>query len=414
MKLPLPLLLLLAVAPSPEIRYFKYQRPIQTTQQSGQTCLTLDPQIFTHAAPELADLRLYNGQSEIPFVVHLSAPAETPENNLPVMNLGLSKGQTTFNANMPDGNYADLELTLDATDFIATVNVTGIGRENHDQTDLGSYTIFDLTHQKLGRSTALHLPVSNFPELRFQVSSPIKPGNIHGLTVSRYSTSEPRFQTVAQSSHATQQPHKTIFEFTIPANIPIERIAFSPSASPASFSRNISVTVVSEDKDEKHHFQSTIGGNILRLHTTRNNHRIDEERLTIPVSNASQSSPGKWVVTVENADDAPLSLTSVRLEILERQLCLESAANTAYTLYYGDPALASPRYDYASLFTAQARPASASLGPEQPNSRYQPRPDQRPFSEKHPALLWTALLSVVALLAIVAFRTARQSTPPTP
>ena len=66
-------------------------------------------------------------------------------------------------------------------------------------------------------------------------------------------------------------------------------------------------------------------------------------------------------------------------EMLERTLCFEAAANTSYTLYYGDPALAAPRYDYATLFVAQANALQATAGPESLNPAYQPRPDERPF-----------------------------------
>ncbi len=104
-----------------------------------------------------------------------------------------------------------------------------------------------------------------------------------------------------------------------------------------------------------------------------------------------------------------MSLQSVRLEMLERTLCFDAAANTAYTLHYGDPALAAPQYDYARLFSPQANPLQATAGPEQPNPAWQPRPDERPFTEKHPILLWAALIGVIALLAGIAFKSQKQA-----
>ena len=77
-------------------------------------------------------------------------------------------------------------------------------------------------------------------------------------------------------------------------------------------------------------------------------------------------------------------------------------------LYYGDPVLASPRYDYATFYTAQADAAQANAGPEEPNPIYQPRPDERPFTERHPALLWSALVLVIVLLGGIALRAAKQ------
>jgi len=89
--------------------------------------------------------------------------------------------------------------------------------------------------------------------------------------------------------------------------------------------------------------------------------------------------------------------------MLERRLCFDATAGAAYTLYYGDAALAAPQYDYASLFVLQHDAAGAQLGAESANPAWQARPDERPFTEKHPILLWVALIVVIALLGAVAF-----------
>jgi hypothetical protein len=44
---------------------------------------------------------------------------------------------------------------------------------------------------------------------------------------------------------------------------------------------------------------------------------------------------------------------------------------------------------------------------------WRPRPDERPFTEKHPILLWIALIVVIALLGAVAFRSLK-TTPANP
>jgi len=122
---------------------------------------------------------------------------------------------------------------------------------------------------------------------------------------------------------------------------------------------------------------------------------------------ADFNQPAKWTVTIDNGDDAPLEINLVRLQMLERRLCFDAAPGAGYTLYYGDAALAAPRYDYATLFRPQANAAQVQAGPEQPNPTYQPRPDDRPFTEKHPALLWVALALVVVLLGLIAIRSVK-------
>ena len=423
MKLALGVLLLAAAAPSPEIRYFQYERPVlHTPSHAGQACLVLSAELLSHAAPELADVRLYGNDVEVPWVLHLVAPQEAAEKTILPLNLGLRAGETVFDAALPEGSYSDLQLDVTAHDFIATVTVSGSRTEGASlatspATELGAYTIFDLTRQRLGRSTVLHLPKSDFPFLHFQLTDPIRPENITGISVSQIASNPPQYESVAQSSHITRKGHASILEFTVPAHVPVDRIAFSPATRPENFSRNVTIAVMAEIPASANDrtgpsIPITTSGNLLRIHTTQNGHRLNEEHLAIDTPGTNFDTAQKWTITIDNGDDAPLSLQTVDLEMQQRSLCFESSENAHYALYYGDPALTAPRYDYASLFTPQADAAQAAAGPELHNPQYQPRPDGRPFSEKHPALLWTALVLVVALLGFIALRSAKRTPSP--
>jgi hypothetical protein len=415
MRLGAGLLLMTVVAASPEIRYFRYERPIERApQQAGQVCLALGSEIFAHASPQLADLRLYHDGTETPYVIRTAAQAEGTEKSIAPLNLGARGGQTVFDAELPDMHYSDLQLDVTAQDFIATVTVSGSrAKGGNAETKLGTYTIFDLTRQRLGRSTVLHLPESDLPNLHFRIAGPISPENVKGLSVERLPASQPVYMTVAESAQVTQKGRSSILEFTVPAHVPVDRIAFVPGAMPSLFSRDVSISVTavlaSPAREGAEPRQPVVSsGNLLRVHSNQNGHRIDEERLTIDAPSVDFDTAAKWTVTIDNGDDAPLTFSTVRLQMLERTLCFEVPANASYALYYGDSALTAPRYDYATLFVAQANAAPATAGPEQMNATYQPRPDERPFTEKHPALLWVALIAVIALLGAIALRSAKR------
>jgi hypothetical protein len=115
----------------------------------------------------------------------------------------------------------------------------------------------------------------------------------------------------------------------------------------------------------------------------------------------------RWTVTIDNGDDVPLTLQTVQLEMAERKLCFDAAPGAIYMMMYGDAALTAPRYDYATLFSPEARAAVAALGPEQANPEYSTRPDTRPFTERHPVLLWLALILVIIVLGGVALKTTK-------
>jgi hypothetical protein len=416
MKLSAGILLIAFVATSAEVKYFRYERPIQ--KSSGQSCFALDPGIFPHAASQLADLRLYRDGAETPFAIRTDAPAEAVEKPITPMNLGSRGGQTVFDAAMPDGRYNDIQLTVSGQKFIATVTVSG-GQSGTGSpvTRIGSFTIFDLTSQRLGRSTVLHLPESDFRYLHFSVAGPVAPRDITGISVDQLPANQPKYQLAAESSRLVLKGHTSVVDFTLPAHLPVDRIIFAPDAEPAFFSRDVTISVqpVSPSKaeiDSQPPQPVTWSGTILRVHKIDNGRRIDEERLAIDPRWTDLSGPSKWTITIENGDDVPLKMESVRLEMFERTLCFEAANDGGYKLYYGDPALEAPRYDYAQLYSGQATAFQTEAGSETLNAAFQPRPDDRPFTEKHPVLLWVALGVVIALLGAIALRSAKRSSVP--
>jgi hypothetical protein len=410
------LLLIWAATPlSPEFQYFRYARAIERSAPEGrQTCVAVDPAIFPHAAPQLADLRLYRDATETPYAIQMSEPTPQNSRHVPLLNLGETKGHTVFDAAMPAGTYGDLELGIDGRDFLAAVTVTGRQMEAAGPAArLGSFTIFDLTRQKLGRSTVLHLPVSDFRYLHFQIDGNVKPSSVKGLAVPGNAGSEPKYIAVSATSTIRQQGPQTVIEFTLAAHTPVDRIAFVPGAQPANFSRDVEVRVFTDvgKRAESYELVQTwsSSGNLLRVHRVENGHAINEEHLSVPAPSGLTDEPTRWRIAIENGDDTPLDLKSVRTEMVRRDLCFDAAAGATYRLLYGDEAVSAPRYDYASLFKLQNDSAQASLGPEAPNPTYEPRPDSRPFTDRHPILLWVALGAVVLLLGAITLRTAKST-----
>lgn len=417
MQLRTPLILLLLTAATPQAKYFRYERSIAAAgAKPGQTCVALDAGIYEHAAPGLADVRLYRAGSrnqETPYVIREATPVTASAKEIAPLNLGHKGPHTTFEAEMPQGHYSDVELDISAKNFIATVAVTGApdqtGREG---TELGLFTIFDLTGQKLGRSTVLHLPESDLKYLYFRIDGPLKPDDVHGLSVERVPARQ-QYVTVADTNQGSQKDKSTIFTVQVPAHVPVQRVEFLAGADPANFSRDVTVKAqpipsTRQTADQLPPQPVESSGTLLRLHTTREGHPIDEEDLAIaaPWTNFGDA-PSTWTVTIDNGDDAPLTISAVRLEMAARRLCFDAAAGAQYSLMYGDAALSAPRYDYATLFEPQADASVATLGPEKINPDFEARPDERAFTERHPGLLWIALVGVVLVLGIVAIRTAK-------
>src|SRR5690242_3659202 len=72
MKLATLALYLLAFAgavPSADPAFFRYERNVSVTTSDQQNYVVVNPEIWSHARPDLADLRLYDGGTQIPYVL---------------------------------------------------------------------------------------------------------------------------------------------------------------------------------------------------------------------------------------------------------------------------------------------------------------------------------------------------------
>ncbi len=111
---------------------------------------------------------------------------------------------------------------------------------------------------------------------------------------------------------------------------------------------------------------------------------------------------------VHNGDDPPLRITDVRLQF-ERRVYFETPGRGQLALYYGDEKLGPPVYEYARLFQLDKAATLASLAPEVSNDAYTGRPDDRPWSERHPVVLWITIIGAVVILGGIALRSLRVS-----
>jgi hypothetical protein len=452
---PTLLLLLLAYAfqtaprgepPVATPEHLRYQRTLTWAQDKppAQVCAILDAQIFPHAEPALKDLRIFRVETsaaatphEIPYAITLSESLTEDIEPARVLNLGTGPGPTiVFDLEMPDRPYTDVVLDLSGSNFLATATVTGAHElAAHAKTvALGTYTLFDLSAQHLSRDTTLPLQESTFRYLHVVLAasptpgtaaSEVQPVKVTGAQIPPSRESQTLYTTIGTTSTPTTgaNPRETRFTLPLPLRVPVERVSFDiPSTYHGNFSRDIEVDAILEEPVRYGEAATrrlnepgveTVYGTISRVHSTQGGHRIDLQQLSIPaILGSNLQSPATVSVVIKNGDDQPIPITAVRLEMRQRQICfappslLDDIANLA--LYYGDPTLQPPIYDYARLFASSATATPATLGPELPNPAYHPpAAEARPFTERHPEVLWIALIAAILALGLVAFRSSR-------
>jgi len=114
-----------------------------------------------------------------------------------------------------------------------------------------------------------------------------------------------------------------------------------------------------------------------------------------------------------NGNDEPLHALQLTLLAVPRVLVFKPQASNAYRIAYGNDRATSPQYDLSHYL--DAGPAKSTLdralGPEELTKNYK---DPRPFSERHPSVLWIALGVAILLIGLTAIKTLRTPGAPAP
>ena len=410
----------------PKLTDFRYRRELVLPAgmaAGAQSCAVLDGMTYAHAAPALADVRLFGGEGvdaqEIPYALTISETgfASDPAT---VLNLG-KRGQTvTFDLQMPDRLYSGLLLQLGGVNFLAAAKVTGLrSLKDADGTTLGTFTLFDLSGQRLGRSTTVALPESGFPFLHVELAFSQAPGQprfeaspalVEGVQVPPSREAQTLYTPVAETAVLAERGHESVAAFVLPAHVPVERVSFvlAPGYT-TNFSRPVRILARADKTNGGEDPASEeIRGEISRVRMAQGGDLIRESSLGIPaILGSNLQSAAKVEVVVENGDDRPLGVQAVRLEMRQRKLCFDAPA-MHIALYSGAKGVKAPVYDFSRVFQPAQTAAVARLGPETANPAYLPPADTKPFSERHPGLLWVALVGVLLVLGGVAWRSAKR------
>ncbi|HEU5234776.1 MAG TPA: DUF3999 family protein [Terriglobales bacterium] len=386
---------------SPSVSHSKYQRPIQVSA-AGQNYIAVDEVIWKHARPDLGDLRLLSGDSEIPYAISVQRGSlEEDRKDLTVFQQATVQGKTQFLIDMSGlAEYDHVQLKLATKNFVAHARVEGQD-DPHAKTwaGLGSTIIYDLSRENLGSNTTLRIPRSTYKYLRITVDGPVQPSDVQGA-VSKMAEEQPAvWRDVASLNAPAQSGKDTVFTFSLPETVPVERVSFSIAPSAQNFRRDVEI------RDEKDGWLGS--GEIERVHMVRAGQKIDSEQQSVAFS-ANGHTTVK--VIVHNGDDRPLDISGARLQQLERRIYFDASAPARLLIYYGDEKLNSPVYDYAKLFQQSKNAVAAQLGAETLNAAFTQRPDERPWSERHQFVLWIAIVLAVLGLGAVAIRSMRTAT----
>jgi len=380
------------------ISYLKYFRDVEGVAAGHQQYFVVDETVWQHARPDLADLRLFAAQNEVPYALSTERGSlETERREVRVLQPATIGGKTQFFLDMAGlAEYDRIELRLSARNFVVKVRVDGQDDLHGGKwATLADTILYDLSDDNLGGNTTLRLRLTSYKYLRVTMDGPVKPSEVQSAWANVREEEKEIWRTIPAQSKREEQGKDTVFTFSVPRNVPVERLDFSIDPAQPNFRREVDI----QDGINQPPGASRRLGEISRVHMVRHSQKIDFEQSTLDLGGTQ---PETMKIIVHNGDDPPLKITGVRLQQYQRRLYFTSSS--APQLYYGDEKLESPIYDYAKLFQKDAQATEAQLEPEQSNSAYTGRPDERPWSERHPVVLWIAIIGAVLILGAMALR----------
>ena len=394
---------MIASAASLDLSAWKYRKRIALTLGDGFAVVKLDREIFIGARNTLADVRIVRDGEEIPSVIHYDAVGNLTLPSLKIVDKGIVEGKGVQFTLIASGAHDRVFIATKKHNFWQTVVIEASQDNKHWATLRSDGLIFDASQDgRAFRVMDVPYPVSTRRFLRVTVlgwmdldaveSAGLDLASPLALDVMEMLSS---ITPVVTEDAATQSTLLTVDQGV--SGLPIDQLHIT-STTPA-FHRAVTVEV---SDDGKLWSSPAHGLFVRRVH----NSGFSEESLTVPLFLDSGSRYQR--VRVYNRDDQPLQFGPVQCEGRVRLIKFRAPASGNYWLYYGNPgAVTQPVYDLGKTLSWQEQLAKTAvpLGPAELNPAYRPPlPPRKPWSEQHPAILYTVLGGAVLALGIATFR----------
>jgi hypothetical protein len=389
-------------------RSWRYSRAVESPRADALNYVILDREVFSHSENQLADLRVINdlGQ-ELPFEVRsqITPPPQPVKLAATLRENSFVPGQFT-QVVLDLGEHASfhnsVRVQTTESDFINWVEVAASDDAHQWRIVNARAPISRFRKENLEGNQAVRYSENNARYLRVRIQESAHNFEVTGLEV----FSSPAIATESPAERgalltalllpnlkaASSQTQWTVDLGA--AAIPIARFNFETTQP--EFYRAVRLLNSIDQKE----WQSVGGGEIHRFAV---NGKTEE---SLGVKCYEMWGPRFWRVEVLNANDAPLAEVRLSLTMPLRFVLFHPVQNRSYRLIYGNFRATSPQYDLARTLHIEANEVMAhlELGAEEATSNYA---DPRPFTERHPNLLWIALGVAIVLLGYAALRALR-------
>lgn len=383
---------------------WQYSRPLlMPLTASTWTQLTLPPEIYGMAQPTLADLRLIDeGGKEIPYLLYArQEQCQRAWRTAPISDIGFTPGQYSqaiIDAGSEASPHNAVEIETGEKNFFTWVEISS----SEDRTawrivrEKAPFYRFDDGKANGGEILSYPLTHSRWLRLRFlRGEKTFLPGNAR---IAREARTEAEYVPLAASFQLeTSQPEQESLWRTDLGRMLPPISALRLESSQAEFHRGIRVDVSEDGKKWR---------NIAHGHLYRHASGEDAKQRAMLEISFTETQARFWRIGILNRNDPALPELQLKLLSVPRHLAFKHTTGRNYRLLYGNPRTTPAQYELARISRkTEWQPAPlATLGREAVTTAYT---SAEPWSERHPWLLWTALVTAVVVLAGMALNALR-------
>ena len=408
-----------------DLTNWQYKADVTVEDGTAKYCkLTLTPEIYNAARPDLADIRLVDADTEqVPYV--LARPKDITQSvkySPAIINRSTNEDKAAM-VTLDFGKQVvknRIEVQTGGNNFRRAVRVEGSNDNIEFFTVVDTAYVFAITPRR--RFSRIDLPANDYRYLRISVApmaeeteSPI----IDNVQASKYESKLAKRQPVkmSQLEHSEDEKSKSsiyIYDLAY-RQLPITEIELEVADD--AFYRYVTlegrdtttrkVPIASEDNRQRFRkveveWKRIISGTIYRYPDASGKKC---EKLTLSISTGTRVYKFLRLI-ISNYDDRPLTLSLTSAKMIAHNIVFESQDNFAPLLYVGSQSAGMPHYDLSRLLTRplQVQAKVANLGDITDNPLFgQAEPKPLAWTEKHKVLLWIIMGAVVAVLGAFIF-----------
>jgi len=390
----------------PAWRSWRYSRTLAAPHRDILNYVVIDRDTFAHSENRLADLRVIDDLgNEQPYELRnrlapppqpVSIPATLRENSFVpgqftqvVLDLG------------PRANFhSSLRVQTPESDFINWVEIAASDDAHLWRIVKPRAPISRFRKENLEGSQTIRYSENNARYLRLRIQEPSGQFPVTSVEVFVSQGIEKEEPSPAPliallPPDPVGAPSQTQWTVDLQsAAIPVAELNFETSQP--EFYRAVRILTSADAKE----WQPAGGGEIYRYSVAG---RREE---SLRVSSYELGGSRFWRVEILNGNDVPLSSLRMSLTISRRIALFRPRESRSYRLIYGNARAAAPQYDFSRTLRIQPNEllSRLDLGPEETTANYA---DPRPFTERHPNLLWIALGLAIVFLGYAALRAVR-------